>query len=74
MWVARQCRLQLAGKVRKLGPISPDFVYGSSAERNFLENQGGMGGAVSRIDFPRERSCTTRGRTYEILSTETYLL
>ena len=28
----------MAGKVRKLGPISPDFVYGSSSERNFLEN------------------------------------
>ena len=28
----------MAGKVRKLGPINPDFVYGSSAKRNFLEN------------------------------------
>eukprot|EP01050_Picozoa_sp_SAG11_P017214 SAG11_NODE_2456_length_3327_cov_7.373728_2_plen_230_part_00 len=39
----------MAGKMRNLGPISPDFVYGSSSDRFPLENQGGMEGQSQRL-------------------------
>ena len=39
----------MAGKMRNLGPISPDFVYGSSSERFPLENQGRMEGQSQRL-------------------------
>eukprot|EP01050_Picozoa_sp_SAG11_P034285 SAG11_NODE_12042_length_724_cov_2.041600_1_plen_166_part_00 len=35
--------------MRNLGPISPDFVYGSSADTFPLENQGGMEGQSQRL-------------------------
>eukprot|EP01050_Picozoa_sp_SAG11_P009192 SAG11_NODE_849_length_6877_cov_15.646946_4_plen_110_part_00 len=39
----------MAGKVRNLGPIIPDFVYGSSSDGVPLENQGRMGGQSQRL-------------------------
>eukprot|EP01050_Picozoa_sp_SAG11_P003152 SAG11_NODE_172_length_13574_cov_14.732690_10_plen_81_part_00 len=46
----------MAGKMRNLGPISPDFVYGSSSHRFHLENQGGMEGQSQRLPQWRTKS------------------